>query len=302
MSGLARAQGPNHGASKFYPDSSDPAETLLRNAASLARDRQWSEAIDIYQRIIDQYGEKVAKLPREKEDKAKPNGAEELSDEFVLFVDLRGHAHRSVANLPAEARAIYRNRMDSQAEHWFLQGQSLRDPALLKRVVDQAFCSSWGDDALELLGDLAFQEGRFGEALAMYRQLVLDRADDAFSLVHPDPSIDLARVAAKKVLCRAAAGGASSLAADVEAYAKRFPGAAGNLAGRKGPYATILEQAYDRIIWRLRASPTAAGRPSPGLSRVPRSSPSRLTPGRCSGEPAWTGFRQRGPAIRMPGR
>ena len=38
---------------------------------------------------------------------------------------------------------------------------------LLRRVVDQAFCSSWGDDALELLGDLAFQDGRFGEALAM---------------------------------------------------------------------------------------------------------------------------------------
>ena len=237
-----RAQGPNHGASKFYPDSSDPAETLLRNAASLARDRQWSEAIDIYQRIIDQYGEKVAKLPREK-DQAQPGGANELNDEFILFVDLRGHAHRSVAKLPAEARAIYRNRMDSQAERWFLQGQSLRDPALLRRVVDQAFCSSWGDDALELLGDLAFQEGRFGEALAMYRQLVLDRADDAFSLVHPDPSVDLPRVAAKKVLCRAAAGGAASLAAEVEAYAKRFPGAVGTLAGRKGPYTTILEQA-----------------------------------------------------------
>ena len=66
LPGLAGAQGPNHGASKFYPDSSDPAETLLRNAASLARDRQWSEAIDIYQRIIDQYGEKVAKLAQRK--------------------------------------------------------------------------------------------------------------------------------------------------------------------------------------------------------------------------------------------
>ena len=55
-------------------------------------------------------------------------------------------------------------------------------------VVDLAFCSSWGDDALELLGDLAFQDGRFGEALSMYRQLVLDRPDDTFSLVHPDPA------------------------------------------------------------------------------------------------------------------
>ncbi|MGZ3468439.1 MAG: hypothetical protein ACXWO1_00430 [Isosphaeraceae bacterium] len=49
LEGVARGQGPNHGASKFYPDSSEKAETLLRNAASLARDSQWSEAIDIYQ-------------------------------------------------------------------------------------------------------------------------------------------------------------------------------------------------------------------------------------------------------------
>ena len=60
------AQGPNPRASKFYPDSSDPAETLLRNAASHARDGQWAEAIGIYQRVIDQYGDKVAKLPQER--------------------------------------------------------------------------------------------------------------------------------------------------------------------------------------------------------------------------------------------
>ena len=67
---------------------------------------------------------------------------------------------------------IYRNRIDGLAERWFRQGASQRDLGLLRRVVDQAFCSSWGDDALELLGDLAFQDGRFGEALAMYRRLV----------------------------------------------------------------------------------------------------------------------------------
>ena len=78
------------------------------------------------------------------------------------------------------------------------EGRTNRDTELLRRVVDLAFCSSWGDDALELLGDLAFQDGRFGEALAMYRKLVPDRPDDTFSLVHPDPSVDLAKVAAKK--------------------------------------------------------------------------------------------------------
>jgi len=164
-------------------------EALLRNAAGHARDRQWAEAIDIYQRIIGGYGDKVAKLPRER-------GAEEAGDEFVLFVDLRGHCHRSLAKLPPEARAIYRNRVDGQAERWYREGERQRDPALLLRVVDQAFGSSWGDEALELLGDLAFQGGRFGEALASYRQLVLDRPEATFTLVHPDPSVDLARVAA----------------------------------------------------------------------------------------------------------
>jgi outer membrane protein assembly factor BamB len=241
-SGQVFGQGPNHSASKFYPDSSDTAEALLRNAASHARDGQWAEAIDIYQRIIGAYGDKVAKLPREK-------GAEGTSEEFVLFVDLRGHCHRSLAKLPPEARAVYRNRVDGQAERWYREGERERDPAPLRRLVEQAFCSSWGDDALELLGDLAFQGGRFGEALAAYRQLVLDRPEDTFNLVHPDPSVDLARVAAKKLLCRAAAGETLAVPAEIEALSKRFPGASGALAGRKGTYATIVAEALrsDRL-------------------------------------------------------
>ena len=111
VASIARGQAPNHGASKFYPDSSEKAETLLRNAASLARDSQWAEAIEIYQRIIDQYGDKVAKLP-----KVKDQAGDQTSDEFVLFVDLRAYCHRSLAKLPPEVRVIYRNRMDSLAE------------------------------------------------------------------------------------------------------------------------------------------------------------------------------------------
>ena len=114
---------------------------------------------------------------------------------------------------------------------------------MLRRVVELAFCSSWGDQALELLGDLAFQDGRFGEALAMYRPLVPDRPDDTFGLVHPDPSVDLARVAAKKLLCRAAAGEKLMLAQELESFRNRFPGATGALTGRKGPYGKILEEA-----------------------------------------------------------
>src|SRR5262249_11841875 len=220
------------GGARSYPDSSATAETLLRNAANHAHERQWSEAIEIYQRVIDQYGDKVAKLPKD-EPGAEPSG------EFALYVDGRQFCHRCLAQLPPEARAVYRNRVDGLAESWYRQGAARRDAGWLRRVIDRAFCSSWGDDALELAGDLAFQDGRFGEALAMYGHLVADRPEDPAVLVHLDPSVDLPRVAAKKWLCRAAMENPPT-PRDLEAFARRYPGAAGSLAGRKGAYATIL--------------------------------------------------------------
>src|SRR5262245_60087928 len=105
----AHGQAPVRGGSRFYPDSSDTAETLLRNAANHARERQWTEAIEIYQRVIDRYGDKVAKLPKD-EPGAEPSG------EFALYVDGRQFCHRCLAQLPPEAGAVYRNRGDGLAE------------------------------------------------------------------------------------------------------------------------------------------------------------------------------------------
>jgi outer membrane protein assembly factor BamB/tetratricopeptide (TPR) repeat protein len=238
----AAAQGANRGAPKFIPDSSDPAANFLRIASEHAKGEKWSEAIQMYQRVIEQYGNKVAALPAGEQDVDR-------SGDFVLYVDDRWYCHRVIAKLPPEAREIYRKRVDGMAERWYQQGVKTRDLALLRRVVDQAFCSSWGDDALELLGDLAFQDGRFGEALAAYGRLVADHPEDGRALVHPDPSVDLARVAAKKLLCRAAAGENPPGPADLKDLAARYPGASGSLAGRKGAYSEIVAESLgsDRL-------------------------------------------------------
>ncbi|WP_406696671.1 PQQ-binding-like beta-propeller repeat protein [Singulisphaera sp. Ch08] len=227
------AQGPNRTATKFYPDFSDTADALLRNASSHARDGQWAEAIDIYQRVIQQYGDKVAKLPND-------DAASDRTGESVLYVDLRHFCQRRLATLPAEALAIYRRRVDSQAERWYRLGHDERDRASLRRIVEQAFCSTWGDDALDLLGDLAFQDGRFEEAIALYKQIVPDSTDDRSGLIYPDPSVDQARVAAKKLLCRAALGEAVPDQAALASFAKSYPDATGSLAGRTGPYLKTL--------------------------------------------------------------
>jgi outer membrane protein assembly factor BamB len=234
--GFARAQAPSRSPSKFYPDSSDPAEKVLRNAASHARDGQWSQAVELYQRVIDQFGAKVAKVPKEEV-------GQDGSGDFALYVDARRFCHRAVSQLPPEAREIYRSRIDAVAEPWFRQGQSNHDEAALRRVIDQAFCSSWGDDAIDLLGDMAFQDGRFGEALGLYRLLVADGSDYSFALLHPDPSVDLAKVAAKKLLCKAALGENGPTQRDVDEFARRYPGASGTLAGRTGAYAQIVADA-----------------------------------------------------------
>ncbi len=231
----ASAQTPNRTATKFYPDFSDTADALLRNAASHARDGQWAEAVDIYQRVIQQFGDKVARLPKE-----EPDG--DRTNESVLYVDLRHFCQRRLAALPAEARTIYRGRVDPQAERWYQQGAASRDRAVLRRVVDQAFCSSWGDDAVNLLGDLAFEDGRFDEALSLYRRLVPDGAPERAGLIHPDSDLDLPRVAAKKLLCLAALGEPPDAAA-IQAFATAYPQATGELAGRKGLYINTLKEA-----------------------------------------------------------
>ena len=262
--GITFGQASNRSATKFYPDFSDTADALLRSASSHARDRQWSEAIDIYQKVIQNYGEKVARLPKE-------DAGQGAGGDSVLYVDLREFCQRRLAALPAEARAVYRTRADGQAERWFRRGEADRDVAALRRVIDQAFCSSWGDDAADLLGDLSFQEGRFEEALAFYRLLVPDPPAGATTLTYPDPEVDLARVAAKKLLCRAALGENPPTPADVDAFARDFPDAKGPLAGRDGPYRESLAEALklDHLDPPAQPDgrwPTFAG--SPARSRV----------------------------------
>src|SRR5262249_3003172 len=86
----APAQGPHRAARKCCPDSRDAADALRRNAASHERDGQWAEAIEIYQRVIQQFGDKVAKLP-------KDDPAGDPTGESVLYVDLRQFCQRRLA-------------------------------------------------------------------------------------------------------------------------------------------------------------------------------------------------------------
>ena len=168
----------------------------------------------------------------------------------------------------------------------------------MRRVVDEAFCSSWGDQAIDLLGDLAFQDGRFSEAISLYRRLVPDPDRPAISLLYPGPDVDLAQVAAKILLARSRRRIARAPpATDLEAYARQYPDASGRLAGRKGPYLVSLIEALKadepepraharRPLAHLRRrSPAAASSPQAPSMSAPfsgRSSSRRSSPGATS--------------------
>ena len=220
----------------FNPVTSYTAETLLRKAAEQAKQEQWAEALDLYQKVIALPGESNAKIPKD-DPMAEPGGLSEL------VVDARQHAQTRIASLPPDALALYRSRVDVQAERLFVQGAADHDRALLRRVVDGLFASSWGDDAIEALGDLAFQDGQFAEALGLYRRLVPDRGGISSGMAYPDPGVDLARVAAKKLLCRAALGTDPPAPDDLTAYANDYPDAKGSIAGREGTLSKSLADA-----------------------------------------------------------
>ncbi len=237
---LAQERAVPRGASAFHPDSSYNAETLLKNAAIHVRERQWSEAIDLYQRVVEQFGDSVAAVPRS-DAAADPTGAS------TLYVNARRFCQATIAALPAEARVVYRERVDARAEQLYREASANSDLNAARKVVEDFFCSSWGDDALNLFGDLAFREGEFFEALSAYRSLVPDEVGSSV-IAYPEPEVDTNRVVAKKLLCRAAIG--ESVPADAVDPLKAAGGDPKvSFAGRTGALAESLTRALEEDHW-----------------------------------------------------
>jgi outer membrane protein assembly factor BamB len=221
----------------------------LAAADKLADRGQWSDAIDEYQRILREAGDDLVPLT--------PYHA----------VRARWLCHQRLASAPAEQLKHYQARVDPQARKWFEQGSAQRDEALLQRVMEEAFCSSYGDRALDLLGDLAFERGRFEDARRFWRMILGPRKPvvekgKLVVLHYPRSSLDPARIQAKLLLAEIFQGeGTASreaLAGELEAYRSSYPKAAGRLAGKEGTYASILSEILDKMPGQRYAAETAA--------------------------------------------
>lgn len=128
-------------------DEVDPSvRALLERAKASAIDKQWDDAVDTLEQVAEQQGAKLIRLDESR------------------FIPVREYCQMRLAQLPPEARTIYRSRVDPRAKRLYDEGIAGRNREALEHVVDQFFLSGWTDKALLALGDIALEEGDFSQA------------------------------------------------------------------------------------------------------------------------------------------
>src|SRR5262245_29001943 len=213
-------------AGATFPAESRAATARLEQARRLLADGKTAAAVEELQAISEGAGGLVPV-------------------ESGRLVSARRLAQAELSRLPPEALKAYRGHVDGQARRRLEQALATRDEGLLRRVAEETFCSRPAETALDALGDLAFERGRFAEAEAWWRLLATPpdagRAGPP-DLVYPDPTGGPARARAKQLLARLFAGPDAGWDEALAAYRKAHADAEGSLAGRKGRYADILAE------------------------------------------------------------
>jgi outer membrane protein assembly factor BamB len=136
-------------------DEADSATRAhLERVQAYLNDSQWDEAVETLRQVMETHGRKV------------------ISAAPGRYVSIADYCHLLIAALPAPALKLYRDRVDPLAGKWYEEATRSRQAESLQRIVDQFFCSSWGDKALWLLGELALERGHFGAARGYWESLI----------------------------------------------------------------------------------------------------------------------------------
>jgi outer membrane protein assembly factor BamB len=225
-----------------WPAPAFPQVSLASVAVDGSSQEKWEQVLDDYFKLMDEAGDAlVPPRPVRLEDPMPPPS-----------LQVRRLGQLRIAAMPPPLLKLYRRRVDAPAQKLLDDGKKERSPALLRRLVQEYFCSRPAEDAVDVLGDLAFEQGRFEEALAWWRLLALPPGEaparPSDGLLFPDPTLDLARIRAKEVLAYAFLDRNDRARQELDAFRKLHPDAKGALAGTTGPYAATLESWIRRLV------------------------------------------------------
>lgn len=193
---------------------------------------RWKEALVDLVTLCEQSGRSL--VPTEHSDEAG----------YARYESVSAASERWLQTLPIADLKLYRQRLDPVAEQWWSNWEAAADPRWLERIVDQAFFSQRGDDALQALGQAAWQRGEFTQARGWWSQLL--PADVEFPRAaprhYPDAARPAADVAAWLVLCDFWSPAPEHAVAALAAYRSEFPEAMTQRNGKSLPWLQFLEQ------------------------------------------------------------
>ena len=215
----------------IYLDQADSAaRTHLEQIKRFLADRHWEEALESLLKVADEHGNQMVQISP------------------TRYASVRQYCQSQIARFAPEGLALYRARIDAQAQRWYDQGIASRDPEKLERVVEAVFCSSWGDDALWALGEIELEQGRYAAARSHWQRILpspaSDREGDA-RLNYPDTDLAAAEVHARLVLVSILEGSSERAEKELAEFRAAYPDASGRLVGREGNLASRLSAVWE---------------------------------------------------------
>jgi outer membrane protein assembly factor BamB len=143
----------------------------LETAKEHLIEQQWDQAIPILQQLIDTTGQSLVPV------------------EPGRYWNTAEFCHLLMSRMPAEGLALYRERVDGQAREWFEQSRDRHDDDGLRHIIGSMFNSSYGDDALWLLGEFELQRGRTAQARQLWQRLIPPFAETSEAPIAQDENV-----------------------------------------------------------------------------------------------------------------
>jgi outer membrane protein assembly factor BamB len=227
----ARPQVPSQAERAFREtailDVDSTALKRLETISDYIDEQQWSQAVEILLQLSSQKGGSLVPFSAGR------------------YVNISHYCQLILSTFPSEGLEVYRKQVRPRLNQAYQQAVAGHDAAALKVLLDEAFLSDFGDDALLLLGEWAWENGNFSAARSYWTQLVPLPAPELqltppIVLRYPDSDFPQPEILARLALCTLMEADFVRFELELSAFRSMYPDAAGTVAGRTGKLVDTL--------------------------------------------------------------